>query len=179
MQVKKHPYKSREYKLVPYDSSWVNQFEKYALQIRKIFGEDISVEHIGSTSVPGMVGKPCIDLLVMVNDLQVVKDHMGEMKEAGFEYAGEFVMEGSLLFRVVDDNTILANIHFFLKGHQHNKEMIDLRDYLRTHPEEIEKYSQLKQELYSKYSNDYALYRKYKDLYMRELKTRVKKSLEE
>lgn len=169
----KHSYKDRKYDVVPYDQSWPSQFENHASKIRKIFGENIQIEHIGSTSVPGMDGKPCIDVLVMIKDLKIVEDHVSDMEEVGFEYAGQFVMENSRLFRVMKDNTLLANIHFFPIGHPHNGEMIDLRNYLRAHPEEVKSYSELKNELYVKYSNDYASYRKYKDEYMAELKKRV------
>ncbi len=119
-----------------------------------------------------MLGKSCIDVLVMVNDLQDVEANIADMENLGFEYAGEFVMKGSRLFRVMKDNTLLANIHFFPVGHPHNKEMLDLRNYLRSHPEEVKAYSELKQELYAKYTNDYASYRKYKDEYMDKLKER-------
>lgn len=169
----KHSYKDRKYDVVSYDSNWPNQFENYALKIRKIFGDDVQIEHIGSTSVFGMDGKPCIDLLVMVKDLKMVEEHISDMENVGFQYAGQFVMESSRLFRVMENNHLLANIHFFPVGHPHNAEMINLRDYLRKHPEEVEVYSNIKKELYSKYKNDYASYRKYKDEYMDGLKKRV------
>jgi GrpB-like predicted nucleotidyltransferase (UPF0157 family) len=161
----KHPYKDRKYDVVSYDSNWPKQFESYAAKIKKIF-KDVQIEHIGSTSVPGMDGKVCIDLLVIVKDLKTVEARIGDMEQAGFEYAGRFVREDALLFRIAKDNALLANVHFFPIGHPHNKEMIDLRDYLRSHPEEVVAYSNLKKELYSKYPNDYASYRKHKDEYM-------------
>lgn len=170
-----HAYKDRKYDVVPYDPIWPSQFENYASKIRKIFGDDVQIEHIGSTSVPGMDGKPCIDVLVMVKDLKIVEDHIFDMENVDFQYAGQFVMENSRLFRVMENNHLLANIHFFPIDHPHNAEMINLRDYLRNHPEEVEAYSNIKKELYSKYKDDYASYRKYKDEYMNELKKRISK----
>ncbi len=172
----KHSYKDRKYDIVPYNPDWANQFEEYKLRIQKVF-PDFQIEHIGSTSVPGMAGKPCIDVLVIVDDIKTVEEHINDMEQTGFEYAGQFVMENSRLFRVMKDNTLLANVHFFPVGHLHNDEMISLRDYLRSHPEEAESYSKIKNELYSNYSNDYASYRKYKDEYMNELKKRVQKEI--
>lgn len=174
----KHPYENRKYDVVPYDTNWPNQFEIYASKIRKTFGDDVQIEHIGSTSVPGMSGKSCIDVLVIVKDLKTVEGHINSMKQAGFEYAGQFVMNGSRLFRVMKDNVSLANIHFFPIGHPHNEEMLNLRNYLRVHPEETTAYSNIKNELYSKYPNDYATYRKLKDVYMENLKKRVSKKLD-
>jgi len=165
-------YKDRKYDVVPYDSNWSNQFVEYALKIKKIFG-DVQIEHIGSTSVPGMLGKSCIDILVIVQDLKIVEDHVVDMELAGFEYAGQFVVDDSRLFRVMQNNVLLANVHFFPVGHPHNKEMLGLRDYLRVHPKEVNAYSKIKNELYLKYPNDYASYRKYKDEYMEGLKKRA------
>lgn len=133
----------------------------------------MQIDHIGSTSVPGMPGKPCIDLLVQVHDLKCVDDNIEKMKEAGFDYAGEYVMKDSRLFRVSKDNEILANIHFFPSNHPHVAEMINLRDYFRSHPGEVIAYSKLKNDLYLKYPNDYESYRKYKDEYMNSLKMRI------
>ncbi len=172
MTTSNHSYSNRKYDLVSYDLNWVHQFEELKAKIQTIF-ESAQIEHIGSTSVPGMVGKPCIDVLVIVNNLQEVEAHIFDMENRGFEYAGEFVMEDSRLFRIMKDNTLLANIHFFPAGHFHNKEMLDLRDYLGSHPKEVKAYSDVKQELYEKYQNDYASYRKFKDDYMNALKERA------
>jgi GrpB-like predicted nucleotidyltransferase (UPF0157 family) len=171
----KYSYQSRKYAVVSYNPDWVKQFKDLKLKIEKIF-KDVEIEHVGSTSIPGMAGKECIDILVVVNDLKVVEEHILDMENFGFEYAGEFVMSNSRLFRVTKDNEMLANIHFFPLGHPHNKEMISLRNYLRSHPEEVKAYSQLKEDLFLKYKNEYASYRKYKDEYMYALKERVLKS---
>lgn len=173
LDTKQHPYKDRKYKIVAYDQNWVRQFENYASKIKTIF-PTVQIEHIGSTSVPGMSGKSCVDVLVIVPDIELVRDKKNAIEELGFEYAGSFVTKDSVLFRVMKDNGLLANVHFFPINHPHNGEMLNLRDYLRTHPEEVIAYSNLKNELESTYSNDYASYRKYKDEYMEKLKERVK-----
>lgn len=169
-----HPYKDRKYEIVAYDPNWPKRFETYASKIRQIFG-DIQIEHIGSTSVPGMSGKSCVDVLVILpNTVALAKEHQTEMEQAGFEYAGSFVTEDSVLFRIIENNTLIANIHFFPSGHPHNTEMLNLRDYLRDHPEEVLAYSTCKKDLESRYADDYASYRKFKDEYMEKLKERVK-----
>ncbi len=172
IDIGKHPYKDRKYSVCPYDLNWSTQFEEYAAKVRSIFG-DVIIEHIGSTAVPGMAGKSCIDVLVVVHDLQIVEDHLPEIEKAGFAYSGQFVVEGSRLCRVVHNNELLANIHFFVEGHPHIAEMLKLREYLRRHSEEVEAYSHIKEDLYRKYPDDYAAYRMYKDAYMEALLKRV------
>ncbi len=169
----KHPYEKREYQVLPYDPRWVRQFEEYASRIRRIFDDEVRIEHIGSTSVPGLSGKPCVDVLVIVHNLNIVEDRIDAMERAGFTYAGPFVMEHSLLFREMEGNTVLANIHFFPAGHIHIEEMIALRDYLRTHPYEATAYADLKNRLYAQHPQEYAAYRKEKDEHMEAMKKRA------
>ena len=58
-----YSYKDRKYEIVPYNPDWVTQFEEYKSKIRNIF-KDASIEHIGSTAVPGLGGKGIIDIMV-------------------------------------------------------------------------------------------------------------------
>jgi GrpB-like predicted nucleotidyltransferase (UPF0157 family) len=167
-------YKDRKYDIISYDPNWSHEFQLAADSIRAIFGSDaIGIEHIGSTAVPGMDGKPCIDILVLVDDMSVVDMHRAPMEAAGYEYAGDFVMPGAILFRKMNGELLLSNIHVFQREHPHVREMLQLRDYLRDNPGEVKAYSELKKELYAKYKDDYAQYRKYKDEYMEELKHRA------
>jgi GrpB-like predicted nucleotidyltransferase (UPF0157 family) len=168
-----HTYRDRTYHVGPYDPNWVRQFEAYGLNIRTILGDDLRIEHIGSTAVPGMSGKPCVDVLVIVKNLNFVKENIRRLEDMGFISAGAFVMENSLLFRQMDGNTVLANIHFFPNGHPHIEDMLTLRDYLRTHPNKAKAYAEFKEELYVRQKKDYAAYRKEKDAYMENMKKRA------
>lgn len=166
-------YKDRKYQIVPYITDWKNQFAIEAEKIRNIFGKEIHIEHVGSTAVPGMEGKSCIDILVLIDDLSVMNKYIEDVCKLGYDYSGQFIMDGSRLFRKMKDGELLVNIHFFTPGHPHAQEMISVRDYLRAHPEEVKKYSDAKKELYKKYPNDYAEYRKQKDIYMEDLTKRA------
>lgn len=56
-------------KLKPYQSSWVSDFLAYRDELKEILGSlATAIDHIGSTSIPGMVSKDCIDIQVRVND---------------------------------------------------------------------------------------------------------------
>jgi GrpB-like predicted nucleotidyltransferase (UPF0157 family) len=174
---KKYSYRNRAYDVVSYDPRWPSEFESQASKIRAIFGSDIvGVEHVGSTAVPGMNGKPVTDILVLVDDVSVADKHRAEMESAGYDYAGDFVMPGAILFRKMNGETLLSNVHVFQREHPHVREMLQLRDYLRDNPGEVKAYSELKKDLYAKYKEDYAQYRKHKDEYMEELKRRAVKA---
>lgn len=65
---------NRAYELLEYDDEWPIQFEKLKIFLNDIFkGKAKSIEHIGSTSIPGMLAKPVIDALVVVDNLEGVK----------------------------------------------------------------------------------------------------------
>ena len=115
----KHAYKDRRYEIVPYDPNWPNKFALESEKILSIFGGDVfRIEHIGSTAIPGMNGKPVIDILVLVNDVSAAHKHRDKMEEAGYEDAGEFVMHGAVLSRKMNGETLLSNVHIFQKAHR-------------------------------------------------------------
>ena len=131
------------------------------------------MEHIGSTSVSGLAGKPLIDILGVVADISTADNFEEPLKQLGYEFLGQYVMEGSRLFIKEKEGERLVNLHFFEQGHPHIDAMLKLRDYFRTHPAVVAEYSQLKFDLVQKYPEDYGSYRKYKDEWMNALKKKI------
>lgn len=172
MQNQAFDYKTRKYNVTTYDNFWPKKFNEESALIKDIFGQGLRIEHVGSTSVPGMSGKPCIDMLVIVKSLDLAREHIGDIERAGYMYRGAVVTDGSLLFTKMEGQTNLVNIHVFEEGHPHVREMLQLREYLRDNPEEVARYSAFKRELYHKYEEDYAEYHRHKDEYMEKLKIR-------
>ena len=168
-------YSGRKYSIVPYDPKWANQFEEKRKILGEIFGDAaVAIEHIGSTAVSGLAGKPIIDILVLVDDIGIAAAVSQKMESAGYKNLGEYVMPGTCLFVEESGNVRLVNVHLFQKNHPHVKEMLDLRNYLRTHSQLVQEYSQLKSDLYAKYPNDYGEYRKYKDQWVNNVKEQIK-----
>ncbi len=163
-------YKARKYTIEQYDPHWINLFQKEADMLSCIFDTHaISIEHIGSTAVPNLSGKPTIDVLVVVKQLTDIDEIIPFMLKNGYEDKGEYVTKNSRLFVREKNNERLVNVHIFPKDHLHVSEMLKVRDYLRAHPEKVEEYNNLKQDLYKKYPEDYGMYRKYKDEWMKSL----------
>ncbi|MEZ4194971.1 MAG: GrpB family protein [Candidatus Paceibacterota bacterium] len=167
-------YQGRKYLVQSYDPNWVAQYEVEESALRRTLGGNIlSIEHVGSTSVPGLAGKPLIDILVVVKNIEEADRFEPTLSSLGYDFLGQYVMEGSRLYVKEKDNTRLVNLHFFKQGHKHICEMIGLRDYFRSHPEVVKGYSQLKFDLFEKYPDDYGSYRKYKDDWVNELKAKL------
>lgn len=168
-------YKTRKYQIISYDPHWKDQFETEASVLRSIWGDTaIAIEHIGSTAVPGLAGKPTVDVLVLVDDIASVDQFTKAMDAAGYTSLGEYVTNGARLFVKEKDNSRVVNVHVFQKDHPHVKEMLALRNYLRNHPKIVKQYSELKFDLAKKHPNDYGSYRKYKDAWMEKLQATIR-----
>lgn len=168
-------HKNRKYEILPYDPNWPQQFIEHAKILKSIFAEKaISIEHIGSTAIPGLAGKSTIDVLILVENVSIADDVEKQMEITGYHALGEYVTKGARLFVKESGNTRYCNIHVFQIDHSHVQEMLQLRDYFRTHPEVVSEYSKIKTDLAAKYPNDYGEYRKYKDEWMENLKKKIK-----
>ncbi|HCC83994.1 TPA: hypothetical protein DEP96_04055 [Candidatus Uhrbacteria bacterium] len=168
-------YKDRKYEIVKHDATWPEKFAAEAEVVKDVFSDmALAIEHIGSTAVPGLAGKPTIDILVLVNNVVVADELTEKMVKVGYVALGEYVMPSTRLFAKDKDGHRIVNVHVFEKDHPHIKEMLGLRDYLRVHPEVVAEYSQLKFDLADSYPDDYGSYRKYKDAFVDDLMQKLK-----
>lgn len=171
----KPEYKNRKYTVEQYNPEWKKQFEIEAENLRPIFSDKaISIEHVGSTAVPGLAGKPTVDILITVETIEIADELSEKIESIGYKNLGDYINKGSRLFVKERDGERLINLHVFEAEHPHVLEMINLRKYFQSHPEVVKEYSNLKFNLVEKYPNDYGLYRKYKDEWMENLKKNIK-----
>jgi GrpB-like predicted nucleotidyltransferase (UPF0157 family) len=71
--------------LKPYDGQWSAYFQQYRSLIVSVLGERAAVvEHIGSTAVPGLLGRACLDVLLAVAEPDAEEDYRAELEELGF-----------------------------------------------------------------------------------------------
>ena len=168
-------YKNRKYTVEPYNPEWKKRFEVEAKYLRSIFSDKvISIEHVGSTAVPGLAGKPTIDILITVAKIEIADELLEKIEGIGYKSLGDYINKSSRLFVKEANDTRLVNLHIFEATHPHVKDVIDLRNFFRSHSEVVEEYSKLKFDLAEKYPEDYGLYRKYKDEWMENLKQKIK-----
>ncbi|MCP5383034.1 MAG: GrpB family protein [Altererythrobacter sp.] len=154
---------NRPYSIETYDPEWKKKYEEVSKRISDILGESIiSIEHIGSTSIEGMVAKPRVDVLVVVKDCSKIPALAAELEGAGFSYHGggyighnpadEYVSEN------VSDGIRVAGIHILPEGNFEIADYRNFRDYLREHPTEKQRYMDIKKELFDTYPHDYEAY---------------------
>lgn len=156
-EIKKYP---RKYYFTQYDDVWVKKYKKLENILLSIWRKALSIDHIGSTSIPGMSAKPVIDVLITVNKMENFKEERGKMIELGFTCLENYIAPKSLNFYQTggEDNKI-NNIHVCEIGSQHQRRFIIMRDYFRAHPGKAKIYSDLKQKNRDENPNNYVLYR--------------------
>ncbi len=144
--------------LVEYDSRWPELFQKEADRIRLVLGDKaLQIEHVGSTSVPGLCAKPIIDIVLVVENSADEDSYVPELEAAGYTLKiREPDWYEHRLFKGPDTD---INMHVFSKGTPEVERMICFRDWLRSNQNDRNKYADVKRSLAKrnwKYVQDYA-----------------------
>jgi len=142
----------------PYQPDWTQLFQEIAENLRRALGSSaLRIDHIGSTSVPGLAAKNRIDIQVTVAELNIellsklqsldltrYKDLIHDHVPPG---ANPSEWEWEKWLFVKRGGQFDANIHVRIKGRLNQRYPLLFRDYLRCHPATAEAYSELKKRL--------------------------------
>jgi GrpB-like predicted nucleotidyltransferase (UPF0157 family) len=144
--------------LVAYDPEWSRLFAREAERIRAALGERaLLVEHVGSTSVPGLAAKRLIDILLAVPDSAAEADYVPALEAAGYVlHSREPDWHEHRLLKGPDTD---LNLHVFSTGDEEIERMLRFRDHLRTHEADRDLYLQTKRDLAARtwqYTQHYA-----------------------
>lgn len=132
--------------LAPYDPTWADDFEAQATRIRTALGPvATAVEHVGSTSVPGLAAKPIIDINLLVIDSADEPAYVPALESLSYVlHIREPGWHEHRLLRLDDPR---VNLHVFTAGSTEHARMITFRDRLRADPAALELYLTTKQRL--------------------------------
>ena len=142
--------------VVAYDPAWPARFEaERAALLAVARGAFRSLEHIGSTAVPGLVAKPTIDILAVTDDVGAVLDHLGPLAEAGYDHRpGSFPDDDRhLFFRKVKDGRRLCHLHVVDASSPEVDDYRLFRDFLRANPDVAGRYAELKLDLAARFAD--------------------------
>ncbi len=167
-----------EIELVPYTSQWEVIFkDEAALLCQALEPTFLAIHHIGSTSIPGIVAKPIVDILPVVKDIQEVDRLTPALEALGYEAKGEYGMPGRRFFMKKKNGKRLFNVHIFQEGHLDIERHLRFRNYMRDHPEEAQDYSNLKKELIAKHPDDIERYCWGKEDFIKAIEIRAKNKI--
>jgi GrpB-like predicted nucleotidyltransferase (UPF0157 family) len=139
--------------LSPYDGAWPRLFEAEADRIEAAcVGLPVRLEHIGSTSVPGLAAKPVIDILAGRPPRSRAEPYIAAFKQLGYEHKGAFGIPGREYFRRGSPRS--HHVHLFSWSNPLWDDHIVFRDWLREHPEARRDYEALKRDLSIAFAED-------------------------
>lgn len=149
---------SGKIRIVDYDPQWPKLFEREADRIRTALGpRALRLEHVGSTSVPSLVAKPIIDMLLVVAKSADEDAYLPPLVAAGYVLGiREPKWYEHRMFKGPDAN---INLHVFSLGCPEIDRMLLFRDWLRTNAADRDLYAQTKTALAQqdwKYGQNYA-----------------------
>ncbi len=144
--------------LVDYDPAWPVLFIRENERIKLALGaKAISIEHVGSTSVPGLPAKPIVDILLVVDSSADEKSYLPVLEAAGYVLRiREPDWHEHRMFKGPDTN---IDLHVFSRGDEEIERMLIFRDWLRENPADRDFYLRTKRELARKdwnYVQNYA-----------------------
>lgn len=149
-----------EIEIVPHQPDWLEKFRsERELILGCLSGPPLAIEHVGSTSVPGLPSKPIIDILVLVADLDATRGAIPALEATGYSFwrdnpdtARVFLAKGlppaphrTYYLHIVADAGKLDHHVLF-------------RDWLRDHPDDRDAYAALKHDLAGRHRHDREAY---------------------
>jgi GrpB-like predicted nucleotidyltransferase (UPF0157 family) len=144
---------------VEHDCEWPSHARAYARKFCHIGSVVIAIHHIGSTSVPGIVAKPVIDLMPIVANLPQFEQMQDQVEALGFKWHGEFGVPGRR-FCTLDDEQghRLANIHCYQPDSIDARKQLVFRNYLRHFPDIAAAYQKEKKRCQALYPDNSVAY---------------------
>ncbi len=148
----------KEVVLAEYDPQWPNWFARAEEQIRGALGDAVlQLDHVGSTSVPGLAAKPLIDINLVVADTTDEAAYVPQLEAAGYSLrVREPEWYEHRLLRGYDPP---VNLHVFPPGCEEVEQMLVFRNWLLANEADSELYARTKRELAQKewkYVQNYA-----------------------
>jgi GrpB-like predicted nucleotidyltransferase (UPF0157 family) len=131
--------------LVEYDPAWPERYSMLEDKVRGALGDAaLQIEHVGSTSVPGLIAKPIIDILLVVPDSAPEGDYVPPLEAAGYTVR---IREPDWYEHRMLRGDRDVNLHVFSAGCPEVDRMLRFRDRLRADPIDRELYASAKREL--------------------------------
>jgi GrpB-like predicted nucleotidyltransferase (UPF0157 family) len=159
--------------IAPYDPIWPARFAQLGRELRAGLGTTaLRIDHIGSTSIPGMAAKPIIDIQISVAVFEPLDVYRLPLERLGYVFRADNTERTKRYFREAP-GTPRRHIHVRRAGSWAEQFALLFRDYLRTHAEEARLYESLKYQLATKYREDRQGYTDAKSPFIWEIMTKA------
>ena len=133
----------------------------------------VRLEHVGSTAVPGLAAKPILDLQLSVDRLEPRERYVAALERLGYLFVPAPESPDYHLFARPPQRPRTHHLHVCRAGSDHELRHVAVRDFLRTHPDEAERYAALKRRLAADHPQDRLGYISGKHAYLTALEARA------
>jgi putative glutamine amidotransferase len=166
--------RTRSYGISPHDPAWSRRFEAESARIREALGDQvIRLEHVGSTSVPGLAAKPVVDIQVSVRSMVPRSLYVDPLMALGYRWALDPWTDEHEFFSRNQGGERAFQIHVCPAGSEWERRHLAFRDWLRDHPDDAAAYERLKRELAVRHPRDIYAYIDGKTPFIREVEARA------
>ena len=154
--------------IAEYDPAWPDADERERAAILAALGDFVfAIEHVGSTSVPGLGAKPIIDIMIGLRDLAGHARCVAPLQSLGYEHKGEFGIPGRHYFRRPVRGPRTHQLHMVEHCSSFWVRHLLFRDYMRRSPDEAAAYERLKRGLAGRFGGDVEGYTEAKTEFIR------------
>ncbi|MGA4863645.1 GrpB family protein [Streptomyces lavendulocolor] len=152
--------------IMPYDPAWPGVFAKWGVGLRAALGDAaVRIDHIGSTSVPGLAAKPVIDIQISVPSLEPTDEFLVPLTGMGFVYRADNPERTKRYFREPPGQQ-RTHVHVRQLGTFSQQFPLLFRDYLRCHTSAVTEYAAAKRRCAARFHNDRPGYVQAKDAFV-------------
>lgn len=147
--------------LIPYSPDWPAQFHAIREELLTVFAPTaVTIEHIGSTSVPGLSAKPVIDVLLGARSLADIELKIKPLSEIGYSYVPKYEVEipTRRYFVKASATSLRVHLHVVELGSRIWQEHLAFRDRLRADASLRSQYQALKLRLAEEFADDKSAY---------------------
>ena len=150
---------SKPIEVADYDPAWPLRFADIAERIQAAFqdGPLVRVEHVGSTSVPGLAAKPIIDIDVVIPSRADLPEAIRRLATLGYEHQGDGGISSREAFQPPAD-TLYHHLYVCAEDSPELGRQLAFRDYLRAHQDAARQYGELKRDLAARHVTDIDAY---------------------
>lgn len=163
--------------VVQYDPSWITQFLQEQEKILSVVSSwVVSLDHVGSTAIPGLAAKPTIDMCMGVDNLQLANDYiipaLEKLKYDYLPYLEEAIPDRRYMQKLDKNDKHLFHIHIVHKDSQRKQDYLSFKNYLINHPDALNEYAILKLKLAKEYRHNREAYTESKAEFIRQILNR-------
>jgi GrpB-like predicted nucleotidyltransferase (UPF0157 family) len=144
--------------IAKYNPEWSSQFIEIGTRLRNALQQTaLRIDHVGSTSIPGLDAKPILDIQISIGNLGDTAKYVTPIEEAGFVFRSENADLTKRYFRERPGH-VRMHLHVRQAGSFAEQMTLLFRDYLRQHPEDCVRYAEEKHRLMQLYKHERSKY---------------------